>query len=113
MSELTAPAPGNLHRVIQRFGSATVLVVGDFILDRFIGGVIERISPEAPIPVLHGRSENAALGGAGNVVANIASLGAKAVPLSVVGDDTAGRTLLSMLSDLGWRRPASFWSAAA
>ncbi|RVB22012.1 bifunctional heptose 7-phosphate kinase/heptose 1-phosphate adenyltransferase, partial [Mesorhizobium sp. M7A.F.Ca.CA.004.05.1.1] len=45
------PSPEPLHRAIARFGQATVLVVGDFILDRFVNGVIERISPEAPIPV--------------------------------------------------------------
>ncbi len=68
-----------LHRVISRIGDVTVLVVGDFILDRFVNGVIERISPEAPIPVLHGRGETLAMGGAGNVVSNIISLGARAV----------------------------------
>ncbi|TIU86201.1 MAG: bifunctional heptose 7-phosphate kinase/heptose 1-phosphate adenyltransferase, partial [Mesorhizobium sp.] len=79
------PSPEPLHRTIARFGEVTVLVVGDFILDRFVSGVIERISPEAPIPVLHGRGETLNMGGAGNVVSNIVSLGAAAIPVSVIG----------------------------
>lgn len=88
-------------RAVARFGAATVLVVGDIILDRFVNGVIERISPEAPIPVLHGRSATTAIGGAGNVVSNIVSLGGTAIPVSVVGDDAAGRNVIAMLADLG------------
>jgi D-beta-D-heptose 7-phosphate kinase/D-beta-D-heptose 1-phosphate adenosyltransferase len=90
-----------MRQAIGRFARARVLVVGDFILDRFVHGVIERISPEAPIPVLHGQSEKLALGGAGNVVANIVSLGGKAIPVSVVGDDFPGRTLRAMLEAEG------------
>jgi len=95
------PSPEPLHRAIARFGQATVLVVGDFILDRFVNGVIERISPEAPIPVLHGRGEMSAMGGAGNVVCNIVSLGAKAIPVSAIGADHAGDNLMRMLGELG------------
>ena len=73
-------------------------MVGDFILDRFVRGVIERISPEAPVPVLHGRGESLALGGAGNVVANIVALGGTALPVAAVGDDPAGPTILAMLA---------------
>jgi D-beta-D-heptose 7-phosphate kinase/D-beta-D-heptose 1-phosphate adenosyltransferase len=101
MSEQPLTSPESLHRAIARFSGITVLVVGDLILDRFINGVIERISPEAPIPVLHGRGEALALGGAGNVVSNVVSLGGKAVPVSVVGDDPAGRNVLRMLAELG------------
>ncbi|RUV90836.1 bifunctional heptose 7-phosphate kinase/heptose 1-phosphate adenyltransferase, partial [Mesorhizobium sp. M1A.F.Ca.IN.022.07.1.1] len=95
------PSPEPLHRTIAHFGEVTVLVVGDFILDRFVNGVIERISPEAPIPVLYGRGEVVALGGAGNVVSNIVSLGGAAIPVSVIGADQAGDNLMRMLGDLG------------
>ena len=95
------PSAEHLHRAIARFGDTTVLVVGDFILDRFVNGVIERISPEAPIPVLHGRGETLAIGGAGNVVSNIVSLGAAAIPVSVIGDDQAGEHVMRMLKELG------------
>ncbi len=106
------PSPEPLHRAIARFGDVAVLVVGDFILDRFVNGVIERISPEAPIPVLHGRGETSTMGGAGNVVANIVSLGASAIPVSVIGTDVAGDNLVRMLGELGadtaaWRRRAA------
>lgn len=101
MSEQYLPSPEPLHRAISRFGNVTVLVVGDFILDRFVNGVIERISPEAPIPVLRGRGETSAMGGAGNVVANIVSLGAAAIPVSVIGADPAGDNLMRMLTELG------------
>ena len=95
------PSPEPLHRIIARFGDVTVLVVGDFILDRFVSGVIERISPEAPIPVLHGRGETLNMGGAGNVVSNIVSLGATAIPVSVIGADQAGNNVMRMLGEIG------------
>ncbi|WP_315924529.1 D-glycero-beta-D-manno-heptose-7-phosphate kinase [Mesorhizobium sp. SP-1A] len=101
MSQAYPPSPQSLHRAVAAFPGLTVLVAGDLILDRFVNGVIERISPEAPIPVLHGRGESLALGGAGNVVANIVSLGAAAVPVSAVGEDTAGRTVMRLLEELG------------
>jgi D-beta-D-heptose 7-phosphate kinase/D-beta-D-heptose 1-phosphate adenosyltransferase len=90
-----------MHRVLARLGAVRVLVAGDLILDRFVNGVIERISPEAPIPVLHGRGTSQALGGAGNVAANIVALGGAAIAVSAVGEDTAGRAVLAMLGDLG------------
>jgi D-beta-D-heptose 7-phosphate kinase/D-beta-D-heptose 1-phosphate adenosyltransferase len=101
MSETSLPSIETVHRVLGRLGEVRVLVAGDFILDRFVNGVIDRISPEAPIPVLHGRSASQALGGAGNVVANIVSLGGRASAVSAVGDDPAGQAVRSMLADLG------------
>lgn len=95
------PTPERLEQLIAGFGAAKLLVVGDFILDRFVRGDIERISPEAPIPVLLKRDEKSALGGAANVVVNIAALGGQAAPFSVIGDDNAGRELLARLSELG------------
>ena len=101
MSETSLPSIETVHRVLGRLAEVRVLVAGDFILDRFVNGVIDRISPEAPIPVLHGRSASQALGGAGNVVANIVSLGGRASAVSAVGDDPAGHAVRSMLADLG------------
>ncbi|MDE1151811.1 MAG: D-glycero-beta-D-manno-heptose-7-phosphate kinase [Micavibrio sp.] len=86
---------------LTRLSQSRVLCLGDVMLDRFIYGSIERISPEAPIPVLLVEREKAMLGGAGNVVANIAALGAKAVLLAVVGDDLNGRDIEQQLKDLG------------
>jgi rfaE bifunctional protein kinase chain/domain len=72
---------------------ARVLVVGDVMLDRYWFGDVERISPEAPVPVVRVGQSEERLGGAANVARNITALGSKAGLLSVVGDDEAGRTL--------------------
>ena len=103
-------AQATLLAAIDRFRGARVVVVGDFILDRFVRGTIERISPEAPVPVLHGRGENLALGGAGNVVANIVSLGGTAIPIAPVGEDAAGRTVIAMLEKAGVDNAGVFFS---
>ena len=76
---------------------ARVLVVGDVMLDRYWYGDASRISPEAPVPVLLFRQEEYRLGGAANVAANCAALGATTRLLSVVGRDSAGRQLAAML----------------
>ncbi len=75
------------------FSGVTVLCVGDVMLDRFVEGDVERISPEAPVPVIRVRRSRVALGGAGNVAANIAALGGRAVLVGVIGEDEAGRAL--------------------
>jgi D-beta-D-heptose 7-phosphate kinase/D-beta-D-heptose 1-phosphate adenosyltransferase len=85
------------------FANASVLVVGDVMLDYFVYGDIVRISPEAPIPVLNFRQRRSMPGGAGNVAANLAALGVKGSIVGVVGDDADGfviSTLLSEISDL-------------
>ena len=70
-----------------------VLVIGDVMLDNFVGGHVDRVSPEAPALVLRIQDERSMLGGAGNVAANIASLGGTAILMGVVGDDRAERHL--------------------
>ena len=77
--------------------NARVLVVGDVMLDRYWFGDVTRISPEAPVPVVHVQRTEERPGGAANVARNIASLGGKATLLSVVGDDEAGRSLAALL----------------
>ena len=77
---------------------AQVLCVGDIMLDRFVQGAVERVSPEAPIPVLRIEHERAMLGGAGNVARNLAALGARTRFLGVVGDDPAGREVARLLA---------------
>ncbi|MTJ81194.1 MAG: D-glycero-beta-D-manno-heptose-7-phosphate kinase [Telmatospirillum sp.] len=76
---------------------ARVLCVGDVMLDQFVYGDVDRISPEAPIPVLRVRRETAMLGGAGNVVRNLCSLGARTHFVSLVGDDMAGREVVTLV----------------
>ena len=80
---------------------ARVLVVGDLMLDRYITGAVERISPEAPVPVVLVEDESVAVGGAGNVAANVAALGASCRVVGCIGRDTAGRDLQSALTSLG------------
>lgn len=74
-----------------------VLVVGDVMLDRYWFGEVSRISPEAPVPVVHVQRTEERPGGAANVARNVAALGGKATLLSVVGDDEAGRSLAALL----------------
>lgn len=75
---------------IENFTSVRILCVGDIMLDRFVRGTISRISPEAPIPILHIKEEAAVLGGAGNVVRNLEALGAEVSFISVIGEDEEG-----------------------
>ncbi|WP_144184816.1 D-glycero-beta-D-manno-heptose-7-phosphate kinase [Elioraea rosea] len=76
---------------------ASVLVIGDAMLDRYVYGTVSRISPEAPIPVVTVEREVAMPGGAGNVVRNITALGANAAFVTVVGDDVAGSDLTALI----------------
>ncbi len=86
-----------LRRHIARFPQAGVLVIGDLILDHYVWGKVSRISPEAPVPVVHVDSESLQLGGAANVYHNILSLGGRAELCGVVGSDEGGRRLLQEL----------------
>ena len=87
-----------LAAILDRLSGARVVVVGDAMLDRFVYGEVERISPEAPIPVLRETRETAMAGGAGNVARNIAALGAVTEFVSLIGDDAAGQQLSAMLA---------------
>ena len=78
-----------------------VMVVGDVMLDRYWYGPVERISPEAPVPVVHVQREEDRLGGCANVAYNLACLGAQATLLSVVGRDPAGDRLHQLASQSG------------
>ena len=90
-----------LLALLRRFRRHHILVVGDLMLDRFIWGDVERISPEAPVPVLRVSSESYRLGGAANVIHNIRTLGGKVTVCGVVGRDEAGKRLLQELRELG------------
>jgi rfaE bifunctional protein kinase chain/domain len=79
----------------------TVLIVGDAMLDRYLSGSVDRISPEAPVPVVRVEEERSALGGAANVAAGVVALGAGARLVSAVGDDDAGRELRALIAERG------------
>ena len=81
----------------ERLAACRILVVGDVMLDRYWHGEVSRISPEAPVPVVHVRREENRLGGAANVALNVKTLGAQATLLSMVGQDEAARSLQALL----------------
>lgn len=83
-----------LIEILNQFRNVHLLVVGDLMLDRFIWGDVERISPEAPVPVLRVTSESSCLGGAANVIHNIRTLGGKVTACGVVGTDTPGKKVM-------------------
>ena len=91
---MTLCSSDQLHRT-------QVLVVGDVMLDRYWYGAVDRISPEAPVPVVRVTREEERLGGCGNVAFNVVSLGAQASLLSVVGDDDNGQRLRRLLDASG------------
>lgn len=90
-----------LREIVSGFERLRVLVVGDVILDEYLCGDVERVSPEAPVPVVQVQRESRVLGGAGNVVRNLLALGAEARFCAVVGDDAAGREVCDLLKHLG------------
>jgi D-glycero-beta-D-manno-heptose-7-phosphate kinase len=85
----------------ERVAACRVLVVGDAMLDRYWFGSVDRISPEAPVPVVRVQREEERLGGAANVALNVKKLGAASTLLTVVGDDAPARTLQSLLEREG------------
>jgi rfaE bifunctional protein kinase chain/domain len=81
------------EKIVSRFPQSTILVIGDVMLDQFIWGVVNRVSPEAPVPVVRIEKESFKLGGAGNVVNNIHSLGGKSILCGLVGMDPFGQRI--------------------
>ena len=90
-----------VEELLARMAEVHVLVVGDLMLDRYITGSVERISPEAPVPVVRVEDESSAVGGAGNVAANVVSLGATCDVVGCVGQDEGGRLLRRTLEGEG------------
>ena len=82
-----------LLQLIQRMKGSRVVVVGDIMIDRYLFGDTERLSPEAPVPVVTVRERQAKLGGAANVAANVASMGASCLLVGTVGDDGDGAAI--------------------
>jgi D-beta-D-heptose 7-phosphate kinase/D-beta-D-heptose 1-phosphate adenosyltransferase len=91
--------PGRAAELVEHFLSLHVLVVGDVMLDRYVWGDVERISPEAPVPVVQVTEESTMLGGAGNVARTLSNLGARVSMVALVGDDDSGRELSDRLAD--------------
>lgn len=101
MTTTPSPLPSVARPRPERLAAARVLVVGDAMLDRYWFGNVERISPEAPVPVVHVQREEERLGGAANVAWNVRALGVQATLLTVVGDDEPARILQRLLAEQG------------
>lgn len=84
---------------INRFKDAKIVVYGDMMVDEYLSGDVSRISPEAPVPVVHVKNETKRLGGAGNVVRNLCALGADVIPISCIGEDLSGEWLISRFKE--------------
>ncbi len=91
----------NLKTIFAQFQSKKVMIIGDIIVDEYIWGDVNRISPEAPVPVFEMTTERTGCGGAANVAQNIASLGGNAELVGVIGKDRDGEKLVQMLNPMG------------
>ncbi len=101
MSDKTERTSRNLVQILSNIGSPNILLVGDFMLDKYVWGEVTRISQEAPIPVLNATSEEIRPGGAGSVANNLAHLGANVCCCGVIGRDSEGERLLENLDSIG------------
>lgn len=90
-----------LLATLDKIVSTPILVVGDLILDRYVWGKVDRISPEAPVPVVEVVKTEDRLGGAGNVVRNLATIGAKPTVVGLVGNDDDGKVLEGLFREIG------------
>ena len=98
---MTALGPARIDQLLDQVRSVRVLVVGDLMLDRYISGSVDRVSPEAPVPVVRVEAERYAVGGASNVAANVISMGGSCAVVGMVGRDADGRALLEVLASRG------------
>lgn len=83
----------------EKIEKCNIMVIGDFILDKYLFGNVNRISPEAPVPVFNYKNESKVLGGAGNVVSNLIGLGCNVIAIGTYGDDKEGETLNRLLEN--------------
>lgn len=95
------PTPERVREILEAARGVRVLVAGDLMLDRYISGRVDRISPEAPVPVVRVDSESSAIGGAANVAANVVALGASCEIVGCLGEDAAGDELQRALEEAG------------
>ena len=87
--------------IFPKFKNLNILIIGDVMVDAYIWGAVERISPEAPVPIISVKNRDFRLGGAANVALNIFSLGAKPILCALAGQDSYGKRLLQLMEDKG------------
>lgn len=93
---------------LSKLSKIKILVLGDLILDEYLMGMVNRISPEAPVPVVWIKNEKQTLGGAGNVIKNLNSIGVKTDLSARIGNDSAGTSLIQLLKKEGIQNPDDF-----
>ncbi|HEV8515915.1 MAG TPA: bifunctional ADP-heptose synthase, partial [Cyclobacteriaceae bacterium] len=91
----------SIEKIFESFEKLKVLIIGDVMLDSYIWGSVERISPEAPVPIINVKEKDFRLGGAANVALNISSLGATPILCALIGDDDDGKKLLKRMDERG------------
>src|SRR4030042_2645015 len=99
----------NYSKILNQFKKKKILVIGDLILDRYIWGRVNRISPEAPVPVVEVTDEDFLLGGASNAANNIIALGGYATIVGMAGKDRAGEIMRKMMEERGIQCGGVFW----
>ena len=92
--------PKELQSIFSTFNSKRIAIIGDVMIDSYLWGKADRISPEAPVPVVSVTKRESRMGGAANVAINIKSMGATPIMLAMIGDDEKGREFLHLMSDL-------------
>ena len=100
----------NTEQIFESFKSLNVLIVGDVMIDSYIWGIVNRISPEAPVPIVSVSKRENRLGGAANVAKNIKAMQATPFMCSVIGDDEKGDLFLSTMKDDGMNTDGSYKS---
>ncbi|HSV13536.1 MAG TPA: PfkB family carbohydrate kinase, partial [Tepidisphaeraceae bacterium] len=90
-----------LIELVESLPRSRVVLIGDLMVDRYLYGNAERLSPEAPVPVLHFQKQELRLGGAGSVAANLAALGSVVSSVGVIGRDEVGQQLRQLLKEIG------------
>ena len=101
MSDIEQTELAALLSALDRYSGLRVWVVGDLMLDEYVMGAVERVSPEAPVPVVRVRGTEHRLGGAANVARQVAALGAKVSLVGILGTDAAGDDLLRLCATSG------------
>jgi D-beta-D-heptose 7-phosphate kinase/D-beta-D-heptose 1-phosphate adenosyltransferase len=112
LSAVPSISARKLTQYLERFSSARILVVGDLILDHYVWGKVHRVSPEAPVPVVHVDSESYRMGGAANVYHNIMTLGGQVELCGVVGADQVGKQFLADIRRSSTGSPGVFIDAS-
>ena len=88
----------NIEHLLSQFSKKHILVIGDVMLDKYVWGSVDRMSPEAPVPVVKVEKKDYHAGGAANVAENIHGLGGEVTLIGLIGDDPDGETLQSILN---------------